>query len=150
MQVSANKVVSIHYTLTRPGGDIIESSRNGDALTYIHGTDALVPGLEKEIEGKSAGDRISVSVKPEEGYGLRSDELIQSVPRSIFHFDGEIEPGMRFQADTGRGIELVTVVQVTEENVVVDANHPMAGETLNFDVDVIAVREASEEELPHV
>jgi len=150
MKISANKAVSIHYTLTRPGGDIIESSRDGDALTYIHGTEALVPGLEKEMEGKSSGDRVSVSVKPEEGYGLRSDELIQSIPRSIFHFDGEIEPGMRFQADTGNGIELVTVIQVTEENIIVDANHPMAGETLNFDVDIIAVREASEKEPAHV
>ena len=148
MQISDNAVVSIHYTLTRPGGYIIESSRDGDPLSYIHGTQALVPGLESAMVGKAAGDRVSVSVKPEEGYGLRSDELIQTIPRNIFHFDGEIEPGMRFQADTGNGVELVTVMQVNEEEIIVDANHPMAGETLNFDVDIIAVREASKEEIP--
>ena len=143
MQITANKTVSIHYTLTRPDGDIIESSRDGDALTYIHGTQALVPGLEKEMEGKFAGDRISVSVKPEEGYGERRDDLIQSVPRNVFQFDGPIEPGMRFQADTGHGIELVTVAAADEEFVTVDGNHPMAGQTLNFDVEIISVDDTS-------
>jgi len=148
VQISANRSVSIHYTLTRVNGDIIESSRDGDPLTYIHGTEALVPGLEKAMQGKSAGDRVSVSVQPEEGYGLRSDELIQSIPHQVFQFDGEIEPGMRFQADTGKGIELVTVMQVDEANIIVDANHPMAGETLNFDVDIISVQEGHKEEIP--
>jgi len=146
MPISANAVVSIHYALTRPGGDIIESSRDGDPLTYTHGTEALVPALESALDGKTAGERVSVSVNPEEGYGLRSDELIQSIPRSVFHFDGEIVPGMRFQADSGRGIELVTVMQVNETHIIVDANHPMAGETLNFDVEIISVVEPSKEE----
>ncbi|NWF35655.1 peptidylprolyl isomerase [Mariprofundus sp. KV] len=148
MPISANAVVSIHYTLTHPGGDIIESSRDGAPLTYTHGTEALVPGLERALHGKTAGERITVSIKPEEGYGLRSDELIQSIPRSVFHFDGEIVPGMRFQADSGRGIELVTVMQVNESDIIVDANHPMAGETLNFDVEIITVEEGQEEEIP--
>jgi len=146
MQISKESIVSIHYTLSKPGGDIIESSRDVDPLEYIHGTQALVPGLEKELEGKSAGDRIAVSVKPEEAYGERNQELIQNISRDIFHFDGEIEQGMRFQADTGNGIELVTVLKVDEKWITVDANHPLAGETLNFDVDIIAVRDAVKEE----
>jgi len=144
MKISENSRVSIHYTLTKPNGDIIESSRDIEPLEYIHGTEALVPGLEKELEGKSAGDRIAVSVQPEEGYGPRSDQLIQNISRDIFHFDGEIKPGMRFQADAGNGIELVTVIHVDDKIITVDANHPLAGEVLNFAVDVVAVRENSE------
>ena len=144
MQIAANSLVSIHYTLTRPDGDIIESSRDGDALTYIHGTDALVPGLEREMEGKSAGDRVIVSVKPEDGYGERRDDLIQAIQRDIFQFDGEIEVGMRFQADTGHGIELVTVAAVDKDYITVDGNHPMAGQTLNFDVEIVDVRDNPE------
>jgi len=145
MQIADNCRVSIHYTLTRPGGDIIESSHDGDPLEYEHGSEALVPGLEKALTGKEAGDRVSVSVKPEEGYGERSDQLIQQVPRNLFQFEGDITPGMRFQADTGKGIELVTVTHVDDQSITVDANHPMAGETLQFDVDIIAVNAASDQ-----
>lgn len=144
MQISANKNVSIHYTLTRPNGDVIESSRDGDPLTYTHGTDALVPGLEKELEGKVTGDRVAVSVQPDDGYGERRDDLIQYVPRETFQFDGEITKGMRFQADTGHGIELVTVTAVDESQITVDANHPLAGEVLNFDVNIISVNDTTE------
>ncbi len=144
MNVSNNTRVSIHYTLSKPNGDIIESSRDGEPLDYIHGTDALVPGLEKELAGKSAGDRIVVSIQPEDGYGPRSDQLIQNISRDIFHYDGEIELGMRFQADTGNGIELVTVINIDDKTITVDANHPLAGETLNFTVDIAAVRENTE------
>lgn len=145
MKISDNSIVSIHYTLTKPGGEIIESSRDGDPLDYIHGTQALVPGLEKELVGRSAGDRVAVSVQPEEGYGERSDQLIQNISRDIFHFDGDIVTGMRFQADTGNGVELVTVINVDESVITVDANHPLAGEILNFDVNIIAVREAEKD-----
>ncbi|ATX81752.1 FKBP-type peptidyl-prolyl cis-trans isomerase SlyD [Mariprofundus ferrinatatus] len=144
MQISANSPVTIHYTLTLPNGDIVESSCGGDPLSYIHGTDALVAGLERALEGKSAGDRIAISVNPEDGYGERRDDLIQTIPRNIFQFDGKIENGMRFQADTGSGIELVTVISVDEENITVDGNHPMAGETLNFVVDIVEVGKPSE------
>lgn len=144
MQISANKAVSIHYTLTLPNGDIIESSRDGDPLTYIHGTEAVVPGLEKVMTGKSAGDRIAISIKPEDGYGERRDDLIQAISREAFQFDGNIEVGMRFQADAGHGIELVTVTAVDDEHITVDGNHPMAGKTLNFDVEIVAVCESNE------
>jgi len=146
MHIEDNSIVTIHYTLTKPNGDMIESSRDGEPLEYTHATDALVPGLEQALKGKKAGDRVTVSVQPEQGYGERSEQLLQQVPRDIFQFDGAIEPGMRFQADTGHGIELVTVIGADETSVTVDANHPLAGEVLNFDVDIIAVRAPAEAE----
>ncbi|MDX8402971.1 MAG: peptidylprolyl isomerase [Mariprofundaceae bacterium] len=149
MQVATHKAVSIHYTLTNQTGDVVDSSRDGDPLAYIHGVGALVPGLEKEMEGKASGDNVVVTVQPEDGYGVRSPELIQSVPKAAFQFDGEIEVGMRFEAETDHGIELVEVVEVDDETVTIDANHPLAGETLNFDVNVVDVRDATDEELEH-
>ncbi len=149
MQVSDKKAVTIHYTLTNQAGDTLDSSRNGDPLSYLHGVGALVPGLERELEGKSAGDSIAVTIQPEDGYGHKSDQLIQSVPKAAFHFDGDIEAGMRFQAETDHGIELVEVVAVDDDSVTVDANHPLAGQTLNFDVDVVDVRNATAEEIEH-
>lgn len=149
MQVSDNKAVTIHYTLTNPDGDVIDSSRGGEPLSYIHGIGALVPGLERELEGKSAGDNIVVSVSPEEGYGEKSEQLIQAVPKELFHIDGDIEVGMRFHAEAEHGIELVEVVAVGEDTVTIDANHPLAGQTLNFDVDIVGVRDATTDELEH-
>lgn len=149
MQVATNKAVSIHYTLTNQAGDVIDSSRDGDPLPYIHGTGALVPGLEKELDGKAAGDKVEVTVEPDDGYGQRTPELIQSVPKEAFAFDGEIEVGMRFEAETDHGIELVEVIEVDDATVTIDANHPLAGETLSFDVNVVDVRDATDEELEH-
>lgn len=149
MQVSANKAVTIHYTLTNPNGDVIDSSRDGEPLAYIHGIGALVPGLERELEGKAAGDNVTVSLAPEDGYGERSEQLIQSVPKELFKMDGDIEVGMRFHAEAEHGIELVEVVAVDDDTVTIDANHPLAGQTLNFDVDIVDVRDATKEEIEH-
>lgn len=149
MQVATNRAVTIHYTLTNQIGDVVDSSRDGDPLAYIHGVGALVSGLEKELEGKGAGDSVIVTVQPDDGYGQRRPELIQSVPKEAFAFDGEIEAGMRFEAETDHGIELVEVIEVDDETITIDANHPLAGETLNFDVKVMDVRDATDEELEH-
>jgi len=149
MQVSENKAVTIHYTLTDPEGEVIDSSRGGEPLAYIHGIGALVPGLERELEGKSAGDNVVVSISPEDGYGDKSDHLIQALPKELFKIDGEIEVGMRFHAEAEHGIELVEVIAVDEDTVTIDANHPLAGQTLNFDVDIVDVREATAEEIEH-
>ena len=149
MQVATNKAITIHYTLTNQAGDVVDSSRDGDPLAYIHGIGALVPGLEKELEGKSAGDSVAVTVQPDDGYGHKTSELIQSVAKEAFAFDGEIEVGMRFEAETDHGIELVEVIEVDDETVTIDANHPLAGEALNFDVNVMDVRDATDEELEH-
>ncbi len=147
--ITANKAVEIHYTLTNSEGHVLDSSQGGAPLPYLHGCGALIAGLERELEGRSAGDAFSVSISPADGYGERQPELVQPVKRELFQFDGDIEVGMRFQAEAAHGVELVTVVGVDDQQVVIDANHPLAGETLNFEVEVISVRDASEEELAH-
>lgn len=147
--ITTHKVAEIHYTLTNEQGETVDSSRDQEPLAYIHGTETLVPGLEKELEGKSAGDTIQVKVSPAEGYGERSPELMQRVERQLFQFDGDIEVGMRFEAEAEHGVELVTVMAVDDHTITIDANHPLAGEILNFDVEIMTVRDASAEELEH-
>ncbi len=149
MQVSENKVVSFHYTLKNDAGEVLDSSKGRDPLTYLHGAGNIIPGLEKALEGKDAGDHVDVSIAPEEAYGNRNDALVQSVPRSAFEGVDEILPGMQFQAQTPNGMQILTVMKVEDDVVVVDGNHPLAGETLHFSVDITDVREATEEELAH-
>nr|BAL53172.1 FKBP-type peptidyl-prolyl cis-trans isomerase SlyD [uncultured Gammaproteobacteria bacterium] len=149
MQVSENKVVSIHYTLTNDAGEVIDTSVGRAPLSYLHGAGNLIPGLEKALEGKACGDHIDVSLAPEEAYGQRDEALIQVVPKSTFEGIEEIEPGMQFQAQTPAGRQILTVVEVYDDEVVIDGNHPLAGETLHFSVEITEVREATEEELAH-
>jgi len=143
------KAVEIHYTLTNNEGEVVDSSRDVEPLPYIHGTESLVPGLEKSLAGKAVGDKITVSIAPEDGYGQVNPNLTQAIPRNLFEFDGDIEVGMRFEAEAENGIELVTVIGVDENSVTIDANHPLAGETLNFDVEIMSIRDATAEELEH-
>jgi len=149
MLVSAQKVVFIHYTLTNDDGDVIDSSEGHEPLAYIHGEGNIIPGLENALLGKSAGDRIKVSIPPEEGYGLRDDSLVQAVPKEAFHGVEEILPGMQFHTEAHDGPRLVTVLEVRGDTVILDANHPMSGQVLNFDVEVTEVRDATPEELSH-
>jgi FKBP-type peptidyl-prolyl cis-trans isomerase SlyD len=149
MQIEARKVVTLNYTLTDKDGNVIDQS--GDAsFAYLHGANNIIPGLENALEGKSAGDSLNVSVNPEEGYGERDPAKAQSVPRNMFPEDTDIEVGMQFHAQGPNGETLVVTVAAVEEDVItVDGNHPLAGEQLNFAVEVLEVREASEEELEH-
>jgi FKBP-type peptidyl-prolyl cis-trans isomerase SlyD len=149
MEIADEKVVLIHYTLTDEAGETVDSSRGGEPLQYLHGVGNIIPGLEQALTGKSEGERLNVEVAPEHGYGERSDELVQKVPKAAFEGADEIEAGMRFRATGPDGDRLVTIAKVEEEVVTVDANHPLAGVTLNFDVEVVEVREASTEELEH-
>jgi FKBP-type peptidyl-prolyl cis-trans isomerase SlyD len=149
MLITANKVVTIDYTLTDARGQVIDSSNGRDPLAYLHGNQNIIPGLENALEGKKKGDSLNVSVAPAEGYGEREEGLIQSVPRNLFENSEELEVGMQFQSMSEEGVRLVTVVDVANDMVTVDANHPLAGETLNFAVTVMDVRDASEEELHH-
>ncbi len=149
MQISANMVVSIDYTLTDDQGTVIDSSEGRGPLAYIQGIGNIIPGLERALEGKSKGDSLQVKVAPEDGYGERSDELTQAVPKQMFEGSDEIQVGMQFQTMTEAGPQVVTVVAIDDEHVTVDANHPLAGENLNFDVTVVDIREASGEELEH-
>jgi FKBP-type peptidyl-prolyl cis-trans isomerase SlyD len=149
MQISAQKVVQIHYTLTNDDGDVLDSSEGQEPLAYIHGQGNIIPGLEDALDGKSVGDKFSVSIAPEEGYGARDEHLIQAVPKSAFEGVDQIEPGMQFHAEAHDGAQLVTVLEVRDDEVILDGNHPMAGITLNFDVEVSDIRDATAEELDH-
>jgi FKBP-type peptidyl-prolyl cis-trans isomerase SlyD len=145
MQVEKNKVVSIHYKLTDNDGNTLDSSEGRDPLNYIHGNGNLISGMEEGLEGKQPGDKLDIKVSPDKGYGTRKDDLVQDVPRSAFG-DQEVKPGMQFNTQDGH---TVTVTRVGLENVTVDGNHPLAGMDLNFDVEVVSVREATPDELDH-
>lgn len=147
MVITTDRMVAIDYTLKDKDGKILDSSKDGGALEYLHGHGNLISGLEKELEGKSEGDSFSAVIPPEEAYGEYNNELVIVVPKNQFDTDVEIEPGMQFQANTAGGGQIVTVTNVTESEVTVDANHPLAGQTLYFEVKVASVREATPEEL---
>jgi len=146
MEIAAARVASIHYTLTDDEGRIIDQSRESHPLRYFHGAGNLIPGLEKALAGKRAGDALQVDVRPEEAYGVRNEAMVQLLPRQAFQGVDTIEPGMQFEAASERGPLLVTVVEVGEDQVRIDGNHPLAGQTLHFDVRVVDVREATEDE----
>lgn len=149
MQIADKTVVSIHYTLTNADGETLDSSVGQDPLVYLHGSNNIIAGLEAALLGKSAGDSLQVSVEPGDGYGELRDELVQEVDRSAFQGVDEIDVGMQFMAQTPWGEQPVTVVEVEGDNITLDGNHPLAGQVLNFDVEVVEIREASAEELDH-
>ncbi len=150
MKVEKDKVVSIDYKLTNNKNETVDSSEGREPLAYLHGNGNLISGLEKALDGKTSGDKLTVSIPPEEGYGLRDDSKRIDIPREVFKGVDEVKPGMQFQArNKGGAVELLTVVVVAGDKVTIDANHPLAGETLNFDVTVRDIREATAEELAH-
>jgi FKBP-type peptidyl-prolyl cis-trans isomerase SlyD len=149
MSIAKDKVVSIDYTLTGQEGQVLDSSNGREPLAYLHGAGNIIPGLEQALEGKEPGDQLNVMVPPEQAYGPRDERLIQAVPRTSFQGAPNLEAGMQFQANTNMGPRLLTIVDVQPEQVTVDANHPLAGETLNFDVKVVEIRDATTEELTH-
>jgi FKBP-type peptidyl-prolyl cis-trans isomerase SlyD len=142
-------VVTIHYTLKNDGGEVLDSSSGGEPLAYIQGHGNLVAGLEKALEGKPAGAILAVVVNPAEGYGVRDEALIQRVPKRSLQGAGEIKKGMQFQARTDDGMRLFTVTGLVGDMVTLDGNHPLADQTLHFDIEVVDVREATTEELEH-
>ncbi len=149
MIVARNRVVSIQYTLTDPDGSVLDTSRGEEPVSYVHGTGALVPGLEEAMEGKSPRDRISVTLPPEKAYGLRDDAVVFALPRSQFAAGEQPAVGMQLAMPGDDGEQLVTVVAVDDNEVTVDGNHPLAGLTLHFDVEIRAVRAATPEEIEH-
>jgi FKBP-type peptidyl-prolyl cis-trans isomerase SlyD len=149
MQITKDKVASIDYTLTDDQGTVLDTSSGRDPLAYIHGTGNLIPGLEKELEGKTTGENLKVTIAPEDAYGPKIDDLTQVVPRDRFEDIDKLEVGMQFQTATEAGPQIVTVTNVNDDDITIDGNHPLAGMTLNFEVSVVEVREASQEELDH-
>ncbi len=143
-------VASFHYKLTDDAGAVLDSSEGGQPLSYLHGAGNIIPGLEKALVGKSAGSSLQVRIDPEEAYGEVRPELIDVVPMSAFQGVEKVEPGMAFEARGPSGqAQRIVVKSVEGDNVTVDANHPLAGQPLTFDVQVVDVREASEEEIAH-
>lgn len=149
MKIEKNVVVSVAYQVKLEDGVVVDQSTVEAPLDYLHGHNNLITGLEKELDGKVAGDKFSVTVSPEDAYGEHSDDLVQRVPADVFQGVEEIEVGMRFLADTDQGPIPVEVTEVDGDEVVVDGNHMLAGQTLTFDVEVVAVREATAEEAEH-
>jgi FKBP-type peptidyl-prolyl cis-trans isomerase SlyD len=149
MQITQDSVVSIHYTLTNDAGEVIDSSSGNDPLVYLQGHGNLIPGLERELQGKQAGDKLSVRIAPADGYGELDASLIQDVPKSAFGGAPEIQVGMQFQAQSNQGPHTVTVTKIAADTITVDGNHPLAGQHLNFAVEITDVRAASHEELSH-
>lgn len=149
MTIANDMVVSIDYTLTDNDGNVIDKSDAGQPLKYLHGHKNIIPGLEKELEGKTEGTELSVKIDPAEGYGQVEPTLIQEVPKEQFQTIENLQAGMQVQAQTDQGPVVFTVTELKDDTVVVDANHPLAGVELNFAVKVVEIREASKEELDH-
>ena len=149
MSIAQDQVVSIHYTLRDDAGEVVDRSADGAPLAYLHGHGQLIPGLERELTGKKPGERLQVKVLPAEAYGEYDHALVQKVPRRALKGVGDPRVGMRLQAQTPQGPRAVTVTQVSGDLVTLDGNHPLAGKNLNFEVEVAAVRPATEEELAH-
>ncbi|MGH8316603.1 MAG: FKBP-type peptidyl-prolyl cis-trans isomerase [Steroidobacteraceae bacterium] len=149
MTISHDSVVTIHYTLKDDAGVVIDSSASGEPLAYIHGHGNIVPGLERELIGRDAGDTVNVRVSPAEGYGEYDQRLVQNVPRRALRDIKDVQPGMHLHAQTEDGPRTFTVTRVAGDMVTVDGNHPLAGKHLNFDIRIEDVRQASEEELSH-
>ena len=147
MTISKNSYVAIDYTLTDDEGKVLDTSKGSSPLEYIHGNGYLIPGMEAALEGKNEGDEFSIIIEPKDAYGERDESLVAEVKRDQFDTDMQIEVGMQFQAMTAYGPQIVTVKKITDDTITVDANHEMAGLRLHFDVKVVSVREATQDEI---
>lgn len=149
MSIEPNSVVTLHYTLKDQAGEVLETSASGAPLAYLHGHGQLIPGLERELDGRGVGDKLNVRVPAAQGYGEYDAELVEEVPRRVLKGISGIEVGMKLRADTEAGPRTVTITRIVGDLVTLDGNHPLAGQDLEFDVEITDVRAATEEELAH-
>lgn len=149
MQISDEMVAEIHYRLTNAEGQLIDHSEQDQPLAYVHGKGNIIPGLERALDGKSKGDKFSLTLEPDDAYGGYDEALRQQVHRSEFTGVEELEVGMQFHAEFPSGKRVATVSALEGDQVTIDGNHPLAGETLSFDIEVAGVRQATQEELGH-
>ncbi|MDF1780125.1 MAG: peptidylprolyl isomerase [Alcanivoracaceae bacterium] len=147
--ITKDKVVQFHYTLSTADGVQIEDSRKGEPMAYLHGHGGIIPGLEKALEGHGAGDHVDATVSPEDGYGERREGMQQRVSAKYLKHAGKLRPGMTVNVNTDDGPRTVTVIKVGLKTVDVDGNHPLAGQTLQFAIDIVDVRDATEDEVSH-
>jgi FKBP-type peptidyl-prolyl cis-trans isomerase SlyD len=149
MNIGPKTVAVFHYTLRNADGEELESSRGGEPTAYLHGADNIISGLESAMTGKAAGDVFSATVEPEQAYGRPNPEKVQRVPVKHLIFTGKLRPGMVVQLNTSEGRIPVTVTKAGRHSADIDTNHPLAGETLTFDIEIVDVRAASAEEISH-
>jgi FKBP-type peptidyl-prolyl cis-trans isomerase SlyD len=149
MQISQHKVVTIDYTLTDKDGVVIDTSEGDEPLAFIQGTGGIISGLETALEGHNPGDNLKVTIAPEDAYGERDEDLVQVVKTEIFNNPEQLEVGAQFEARSGDTHRVFTIMEITGNDVKIDGNHPLAGVTLNFDVTVKDVRDATTDELSH-
>jgi FKBP-type peptidyl-prolyl cis-trans isomerase SlyD len=147
MPIEQNKVVTLEYTLRDSHGNTIDATDGRDAFSYIHGTQALFPAFEAQLEGRHSGERLTFTLSPEEAYGVRDERLLKTLPRQRFHGGEDIRVGMSFKSGSDEEAVEVIVVAVDDNEVTIDANPPLAGVSLNFDVVITGVRDAGSEEL---
>lgn len=147
MTITKDKFAAFNYVLKDENGLELDSSANTEPLGYVHGRGYLIPGLEAQLEGKAPGDKFSCTIQPKDGYGERDERLVAELPKDRFETDDQIEVGMQFQVMTPAGPTIVTVIEVNGDRIKIDGNHEMAGKVLNFDIEVVEVRDTTEEEL---
>ena len=149
MQIEQDKVVSFHYTLSKVDGDQLESSEKTEPMTYLHGQDNILKALEYAMGGKQAGDKFQVTLAPAEAYGSRQENAEQRIPIKHLIYTGALRPGMTVKIKTDKGPRDVRVIKVGKFNVDVDTNHPLAGLSLSFNIEIVDVRDATAEEIAH-
>lgn len=149
MEISKEKVVRIHYTLKDKSGEVLDSSDGQPPLAYIQGLGNIIPGLEKALDGKQVGEKLKVVIPPEDAYGVRNESFVKSIPLSEFENQSDVKVGAQFRVETSQKTHIATVTNIENENVTIDLNHLLADEALHFDVEVMEIREATQEELSH-
>ena len=149
MKIAQDLVVTIHYTLTNNSGDLLDSSEDQDPLAYIHGHGNIISGLEDALTGREIGHKFEVKIAPKDGYGTRDNKLVREVSPGIFKDMDDPEEGMQFRAKTDNEMKVFTVTKITGDKITIDGNHPLADVELNFNVEIVCIRKASEEELAH-
>lgn len=149
MKISDKMAVSIHYTLTNSAGENLDSSRGEEPMVYLHGYGQIITGLENALKGKEIRDKFNTTIAPADAYGELREDMLKVVPMSMFEGMDKVEVGMQFHADANEGVDVVTVTKIDGDQVTIDGNHPMAGEALTFDVEVMDIRPATADELSH-
>ncbi len=151
MNITTNKIASLAYTLKNDDGEMLDQADENDPFLYMHGKGGIIKGLENALNEKAVDDSFHIIVAPDEAYGERDEKLTESVPRNMFEGipDEEMVAGAQFHAQTAQGTQVITVAEIDGDTIKIDANHPLAGETLHFDVSVLDIRDATEEEIAH-
>lgn len=153
MQITTDKVVSFHYKLNDADGSLLESSESAEPTLYLHGHSNILMSLEDALEGKSIGDKVTVTLTPEQGYGERREGATQRIPIKHLHnhaaLKNKLKPGVKVVVNTQHGPWEAIVLKVGKFNVDIDSNHPLAGKTLTFDIEIADIRDATQEELAH-